>query len=193
MLSVESAATLPDGANLISFSGTDLQYYRGLTDNLQIELGTSGLSFFAPVQLGLRAQAKYHLLDAGPISLGAGLGGTTSMPGSASFDYGANLFVPISWAVVPGLQLNLVPRLGYDTALRPGADLGVAYNILPNFLAIAEDHVKDFGAMQHDVLVGGAYTGFGPRTTMAFGVVSGEGSATKPYSLGLGATLHQGF
>jgi hypothetical protein len=101
--------------------------------------------------------------------------------------------VPVSLAALPGLALNVVPKLGYDTAMHPGMDLGVAYALMPNVIAIAEDHIADFGNFSNDVLVGGAYTGFGPRTTLAFGVLSGQGTAAKPYGLGFGTTLHQGF
>ncbi|MDB5096618.1 MAG: hypothetical protein JWM80_1039 [Cyanobacteria bacterium RYN_339] len=193
MLSVESAGTLPEGANLVSFSGSDFQYYRGLTDRLQIEVGTGGLSFFSPTQMSLRAQAKYDIFEAGPVTVGGGLGANTMLPGSGEVGYGGTVFAPVSFAAFPGLSLNLVPRFSYDKVAHAGLELGLAYALLPDVLAIAEDHVSDFGAIQHDVLVGSAYTGFGPRTTLAFGLLSGQGTATRPYALGFGTTLHHGF
>jgi hypothetical protein len=193
MLSVESAGTLPEGANLVSFSGTDLQYYRGLTDRLQVEVGTGGLSFFSPTQLSVRAQAKYDIFDTGPVSIGGGLGANSFLPNSGQVGYGGTVFAPVSLAVLPGLGVNLVPRFSYDKVAHAGAELGVAYNILPDVLLIAEDHVEDFGNVTNDVLVGSAYTGFGPRTTLAFGLLSGEGTATRPFAIGFGTTLHHGF
>ena len=193
MLSVESAGTLPEGANLVSFSGTDLQYYRGLTDRLQIEVGTGGLSFFSPTQMSLRAQAKYDIFEAGPLSVGGGLGANSLLPVSGVVGYGGTVFTPVSLAALPGLSLNFVPRFTYDSVPHAGMEVGLAYALLPDVLAIAEDHVSDLGNIQHDVLVGSAYTGFGPRTTLAFGLLSGEGSAIRPYAIGFGTTLHHGF
>ena len=193
MLSVESAGTLPEGANLVSISGSDLQYYRGLTDRVQLEVGTSGLHLLGPTNLGLRAQAKVSLFELGFLGVGAGLGATTHVVPTIAPNYGGAAFLPLSMALLPGLDLNVVPRFGVDTGYHTGVELGLAYALAPDVVAIAEDHMDDFANLHHDVLVGGAYTGFGPRTTLAFGLLSGDGTAENPYGFGLGATLHHGF
>lgn len=193
MLSVESASTLPADANLVSISGSDLEYYRGLTDRLQIEVGTGGLSYGSAANLNFRAQAKYDLWEMGPVGVGGGIGATTSLIGAAVPNYGGSVFAPVSVALLPGLGLNVVPRYALDTVAHAGIEVGMAYAVLPDVVAIAEDHVEDLAHVQHDLLVGGAYTGFGPRTTLACGLISGNGSPEHPYGLGLGATLHHGF
>lgn len=194
MLTAESAATLPCGASLISFSASDLQFAYGLTDRLQFEIGTAGLNLLPTLNAPLRGQVKASLLSAGPFGLGAGLKGVASPFASGGANAGGTFFVPLSVGLGPKASLNVVPTLAFGAGgSRAGADLGFSYAFAQDWILFAEEHLRNLSSLEHDVLIGGGYGGFGPRTSLGFGILAGGGTAGNPYTLGFGTALHQGF
>jgi hypothetical protein len=196
-LTVESATTMPVGENMFSYAGTSVRIGKALTDRLQLDVYHAPIVLLPTAQLTLplTLQAKMNLMNSGMFSVGAGAGAGSTINTGGLTSNTAFVFVPFSFDF-GAAGLNLVPKATFDGAgTHPGADASLTVGSWANFSLIVEDHVFDFNnaANTNNVIVGAAYTGFGPHTTLAFNVLNGSGTTTNPWTIAPGFTVHLGF
>ncbi len=187
LFTIELANTLPGQTHLITLFGSDLQYAYGLTERLQVEFGHSGLSLAPAYRLPLRAQVKSLLWQGETIGIGSGLALSSSFSKSGASFSTAKVFAPITFSGFPGLAISFVPSLstGGKTVFALGT--GLAYMLGGAWVLIAEDNLSDLGRLRENtVLLGGAYLGLRPGTTLALGIAAGNGIASVFEAIKLG-------
>lgn len=188
LLNVELAQPIPNGSHLLLLTSGDLQYAYGIGDRFQLEAAGSSLSLAPSFEMPWRIQGKTLLWQGAGFSFGAGAGLEGKLSGSLDK---CQFFFPLGYTLTPNLTLGLVPRVSSNnnSGAKAGAGLGLGWGHGDYYL-MAEAHALDAQNFNdysnNSLMLGAAYFGFGPRTTMAAGMTITNTAVSVFEALGVG-------